>query len=240
MWGRVARRLASVADGRLVDTWVAQLAEPHGVLGQVVGVALVEANGDLSRAVVDDLRLRDGERVLDIGCGPGQGVAAALDAADVIVHAVDPSAAMLRRVRLANRRAVRRLRLHLHETTLDDLELVVPLQAAWMVNVVYFLDDRVASLSHLHDLMAPGGRVAIGYRDARDLSDDEFGRRFAEQHRPVTDTEVEDDLRAAGFTGVLTVRHDDGRRITIARRPSEELPDRPRTDAARPPDLTTL
>lgn len=221
MWGRLARAVTAVGDGRFLDDYVARLGEPTGLLGHLAANAMVESNTDLVRAVVAALDLHDGQRVLEVGCGPGQGIAAAMDTADLVVHAVDPSPAMLRRVARHHPRARRRLRLHLHESTLLDLDLVVPLQAAWGVNVVYFFDDRVANFTHLHDLLEPGGRLALGYRDRDAGPDDEFRRRFGQAHHAVTRTEVETDLRTAGFTGVVTVRHDEARRITIARRHKE-------------------
>lgn len=223
MWGRVAQRVTALGGGRLLPDYVTRLGRPTGVLGHLAANAMVESNTPLVHAVVAALHLRDGERVLEIGPGPGQGIDAALDGTDLVVHAVDPSAAMLGRVRRRHRRAVRTGRLRLHETTLSDLALPGPVHAAWGVNVVYFLDDRVAEFAHLHDLLAPGGRLGLGYADRvaalQFRGDDAFGRCFTASHRPVTTAEVEADLGAAGFTGIATVHHDEVRRITRAQRP---------------------
>lgn len=221
MWGRLARGVTAVGNGRWRADYVARLAQPRGVLGHLAANAMLESNTDLVRAVVTALDLRDGQRVLEVGCGPGQGVDAAMDVADLVIHAVDPSGPMLRRVSRRHRRAVGRRRLHLHHATLLDLQLVVPLQAAWGVNVVYFMADRVANFTHLHDLLEPGGRLALGYTDHDALADDDFSRCFGTSHHPVTSDEVEADLRRAGFAGVVTVRHDPDRRITIASRPRD-------------------
>lgn len=229
MWGRLARGVTAVGDGRWRADYVARLAEPTGVLGQLAARAMVETNTDLVRAVVAALDLHDGQRVLEVGCGPGQGVDAAMDVADLVIHAVDPSGPMLRRVGRRHRRAIRRRRLHLHHATLLDLQLVVPLQAAWGVNVVYFMADRVANFTHLHDLLEPGGRLALGYTDDRDITVDDFARCFGATHHLITSGQVEADLRTAGFAGVVTVRHDRARRITIASRPREGVDDRART-----------
>lgn len=246
MWGEAARRLVGIGGDRAVQAWVAQLGRPHGLVGQLVGNALAEANGELTRRVVDSLQLRDGQRVLDVGCGPGQGIGAAFAAADVVVHAADPSAAMQARLRLRWGQAIREGRLQRHPRTLDDLRLALPVDAAFGVNVVYFLADRVASLAHLRELVRPNGRIALGYRDGRELPDDDFGRAFATAHHPVTSEQLEADLAAAGFTGVLTVSADRATAATPradrtrARGPAARITIATRPDGAegQPPDGT--
>ncbi len=226
MWDRVARGVTTLGGPRVLAAYVQALARPTGVLGHLGAKAMVESNTPLVRATVAGLDLHDGERVLEVGPGPGQGIDAALAAADVVVHAADPAAAMLARLRRRHRRAVRRGRLRLHECRLTDLALPGPVHAAWAVNVVYFLDDRVAAFAHLHDLLAPGGRVALGYTDRdgarRVRGDDDFVRCFAAAHRLVVPAEVEADLATSGFIDVRTVHHDDVRRITSARRPTDD------------------
>lgn len=209
MWGRVADWVHRFGGQRSLERWVGQLGQPRGILGQFVGNVLVESNTQLTRDTVALLELRDGQRVLDIGSGPGQGIAAAMDAARVTVDAVDPSTAMMRRLRVRWPRAIRQGRLHIHNCTLDDLAVTVPMDAAFGVNVVYFLPDRISSLTHLAGMVAPGGRVALGYRDRRDLPEGDFARLFGERHNLVTSDELEAEMIAAGFSDVVTVRSPD-------------------------------
>jgi len=52
-----------------------QFALPRGVLGRIVGTVMARANAALTRRVVGALRLKGDETVLEIGPGPGTGLA---------------------------------------------------------------------------------------------------------------------------------------------------------------------
>jgi arsenite methyltransferase len=110
------------------------------------------------RATLRALELQPGERVLDIGCGPGY---LAADMAAAVgpggsVHGVDPSPAMLA---LAERRADG---VELSEG--DALALPVPdasFDAAVSTQVYEYVADMGAALAEARRVLRPGGRLAI-------------------------------------------------------------------------------
>src|SRR4051794_25664105 len=109
-----------------------------------------------SEALIEFAGIRAGERVLDVGCGPGAGLAAAVRAGASAVG-VELSPAMAERARAAAPRADGRGG--------DGGPLRVPGGSVAGVIpsfVVFFMADPTAALREWGRVLAPGGRLAIG------------------------------------------------------------------------------
>ena len=113
------------------------------------------------RLVGEALRAGPGDRVLDVGCGPGFYVAELVEQVGPTgsVTGVDTSPQNLA---LARRRAEGRDNVALHLA--DATALPVPdgtFDAALSVQVLEYVTDLDAALAELHRAVAPGGRVVI-------------------------------------------------------------------------------
>ena len=140
--------------------------EFEGVLGLVGGLAMAVGRGRSAGLVADLAGVGPGDRVLDVGCGPGRFLReAAGRGADAV--GVDPSAQM--------RRLARRLtpaRLGDAVTVVDGTAERLPLEdgaatVAWAVASVHHWTDREAGLAELHRVLEPGGRLLLAERLAR-------------------------------------------------------------------------
>jgi SAM-dependent methyltransferase len=175
-----------------------QLAHPSGWIGRwITAPWLNRANGVMNRLTLDGLDVRAGSRVLEVGFGGGDLLAWILSAG-AIVAGVDRSADM---VGLAQRRFRRELaegRLELH--TGDVGALPFPAGAfdrLCTVNTIYFWSDPAAALAECRRVMAPGGRMVVGFDDRRAL---EAWPGHVHGFRLYEVAEVEDLMRDAGFT----------------------------------------
>ena len=131
------------------------------------------------RQVIAALALRPGERVVDVGSGPGL---LAAELAEVVgpegaVHGVDPSESMLalaraREVRGAEFHAAGALALPFDNDSFD---------AAVATQVYEYVDDMPAALAEAHRVLRPGGRLLVLDTDWGSIvwrsSDDERMRR---------------------------------------------------------------
>lgn len=102
-----------------------------------------------------------GERLLDVGCGPGFYVAemAAVVGDRGHVTGVDPSADMLA---AASRRNTARSNVTLLEGQAIDLPVGSgDLDAAYSVQVLEYVEDTVAALRELYRVLRPGGRLVV-------------------------------------------------------------------------------
>jgi len=117
-------------------------------------------NSRTARSVVDHAGLEPGDRVLDVGCGAGSGVAHAAERTPVSsVAAVDPSPTFVvmvqRRVPAADVRVA-----GAEDLPFDDGSFTV----IWTVASMHHWDDRDRGLADLVRTLAPGGRLLIAER----------------------------------------------------------------------------
>jgi cyclopropane fatty-acyl-phospholipid synthase-like methyltransferase len=177
---------------------VAQFGRPKGIVGRLVGLVMATrpSNRERNRRTVELLQIGDGDRVLEIGFGPGLAIElAARRAQSGTVVGVDHSEMMLRQASRRNRAAIAAGRVQLHLASAEELPAFAELFDKVMASNVYmFLDDAVATLRRWLVVMRPGGWIAITHQSRRRGATDADTARDADR--------IAADLGAAGFTGV--------------------------------------
>lgn len=189
----------------------------QGVPGLVIGTVMLVGRGAISRLVADLAAVAPGDRVLDVGCGPG---AAAREAArrGAAVTGVDPAPVMLRLGRsLSGRRDI-----VFRQGTAEALPVADgSVTVAWAVSSAHHWADVPAGLRELHRVLEPGGRLVIAERLTRPGARGLGAHGFTEAQAAETAAAVQ----AAGFPDVSTDTRRAGRRtlaIVRAHRPAGE------------------
>lgn len=177
----------------------AQLENPHGAAGRVVGRLLNRGNRGPVTAAVDALAPVRGATVADIGFGGGLGLRLLLGRVGPTgrVHGADISADMV--TAAARRFAADTLagRLVLHEAPVERLPLPDgALDGAVTVNTLYFVNDLRAAFAECARVLVPGGRLVVGIGDPEAMAAVPV-TRHGFRLRPVD--EVRDALAAAGL-----------------------------------------
>jgi ubiquinone/menaquinone biosynthesis C-methylase UbiE len=174
-------------------TLAGQLAMPRGTVGRVLGSFMDIANQKPTRLAVDLLAPKDGEHILDAGCGTGAAMAQVLDRANCQISGIDPSATMI----AAARRRLQK-RASLYQTGIMGLSLpAASIDAVLLLNVLYFCDIEGHMVNKLRQTLKPGGRLVI-YVTHRDSMEK---WPFAQQglHRLFDESQLFNALIAGGF-----------------------------------------
>lgn len=174
---------------------VAQFGKPSGMLGALAGFIMRTraANRIRNRRTVELLGISRGDRVLELGFGPGLSIehAAALATGGKVVG-VDHSALMLRGAARRNARAIREGRVELWLGSAEALPAFEDgFDRVFAVNVFMFWRDPVVALEGVRRVLAPAGRVALTVQPRRRGATVEDARRVGEAMRGA--------LEAAGF-----------------------------------------
>jgi SAM-dependent methyltransferase len=192
---------------------VSQFHRPHGFGGRAAGWVMAKRGSNRERNVwaVGLLDVQAQDRVLEIGFGPGIAIQEfARRATSGLVVGVDHSEVMVQQARKRNAAAVSAGRVDLRLGSADALPAFdAPFDRILAVNSLMFWDDPVARLKELHDLLRPGGQLAIAYQPRGPGSTDEVaartGRQIAAHLTEVGFTEVRVETLALKPTAVVCV-----------------------------------
>ncbi|MFG2292324.1 class I SAM-dependent methyltransferase [Streptomyces sp. NPDC048603] len=138
-------------------------AHPQGLRGRLAGRFMLWTNQQ--DEVLDALNVQPGDRVLEVGYGPGGllGLLACSTAAAAVLG-VDPSPTMRSAAARANRAAVRSGRITLGLGTAEHTGLADrSVDRIASVNNVGLWPDLEAGVRELHRVLRPGGTVLIAW-----------------------------------------------------------------------------
>ena len=166
--------------------------------------------------VENALRAQPGERILDVGCGPGFYVEALLDrvgSAGTVVG-VDISADM---IAIAAKRSEGHDNVSFHQASATSLPVDdASFDAALSVQVLEFVEDVDAALAEVHRALRPGGRFVVWDVDWSTVSwHSEQPERMSHVMRiwnnhlshPYLPRTLASQLTSAGFAGIAVEAH---------------------------------
>jgi ubiquinone/menaquinone biosynthesis C-methylase UbiE len=141
-----------------------QFAHPEGPLGWLVGHLMAWKNGARSRFALELLGARTGERVLEIGFGPGVDVLrlSRLVGASGNVAGVDVSREMVRHARSRNRAGVASGNVDLRLAAATELPFAdASFDAVCATNSAQFWLDLDRGFQEIRRVLRPGGRAIV-------------------------------------------------------------------------------
>jgi ubiquinone/menaquinone biosynthesis C-methylase UbiE len=180
-----------------------QLSHPTGVLGRIVGRLMNRHNARMNAFVVQELELTPTDRVLEVGFGGGVALQSLITTA-AYVAGVDRSSAMVQRANARFAEAVGAGRAEFRQGSVEALPFGAAMFGkACTVNTVYFWTSLSGGFAELHRVLAPGGRLVVGFlpkawMDGMGFPSDIFTARTPE--------EVIETLTDVGFRGVRLER----------------------------------
>lgn len=143
--------------------------DPRGLTGALALMAMALKNGGQNRVALDALGVKPGESVIEIGCGPGMGMRAALRRAGLsgFVAGVDRSPVAVHCAAHAVHRAIFQGRAVAMRAEANDLPFRASMfDKAFAVNTFQFWPAPARALREIERVLAPGGRLVIAQRAA--------------------------------------------------------------------------
>ena len=138
---------------------------PEGLLGRLGGLIMARMNRAAGEQVIDLLEVRPGDRVLEIGFGPGVAIELLVARAPGgLIAGVDPSPEMLAQAAVRNATALRQGRLDLRGGRVDMLPFAdATFDKALAINSLQVWPDPAAGLREIRRVLTPAGRIALGF-----------------------------------------------------------------------------
>jgi SAM-dependent methyltransferase len=176
-----------------------QLRSPSGRYGRLVGQLMAIFNGEPNRLAIAAVDVRPGDRVLEVGFGPGCGIAGlARRAMRGRVLGIDQSPEMLDLATRANLHAIADGRVQLRLGRFDALPYAdASINKVLAINVAYFFGPEGKEVAEIHRVLKPGGLAVVYVTDRATMRDWKFSG--PDTHRLYDVEELNRLLRQGGF-----------------------------------------
>lgn len=199
-------RLRSAATAPATRYLSRQASRPRGPVGRLLGRIWVRETAAVNDVAVELAEAYAGDRILEIGFGPGRTVQR-LAEAGVEVDGVDVSPDMLCVAARRNAAGIARGAVRLHAGDGSRLPAADgSLDAVIGVHTVYFWPDPAGTATEIARALRPGGRVVLAFRDGAAPLPARFDTRVYSVPTVETATGW---LKDAGLTDVTAHRRPD-------------------------------
>ena len=140
-----------------------QLARPTGMFGRLMGKLMNRHNARMNAFALQQLELRSPDRVLEIGFGGGVMLPHLVNGA-AFVGGLDRSRDAVKWARTRFSAAVTDGSADFREGSVEAIPFeAVSFGKVCTVNTVYFWRSLDAGFAEIHRVLAPGGRVVVGF-----------------------------------------------------------------------------
>ena len=177
---------------------VSQFKDPHGLFGMIAGFIMANRPSNIERNIwtLDLLALEPGDRLLEVGFGPGIAIEAASKViTEGFIVGIDHSEVMLEQSRQRNSQAIKQGAVSLFLGTVETLpRFDQPFTKICSANVVQFWSEPVNVFKKLKAMLASGGVIATTYMPRQSGATNRDAYKKA--------NEVMRQLEAAGFTSI--------------------------------------
>jgi cyclopropane fatty-acyl-phospholipid synthase-like methyltransferase len=180
--------------------------------------AVAEADHDIQnplspeklKRVVDYLRLQDGEKLVDVGCGKGSLLLQATSEHQIeaVGLELNPTFTAASRQALAERRPAGGVRI-IEGPALDFTEAPGAFDVAACIGATFALGGFEPSLDWLAAAVKPGGRIAVGEPFMLGALSPEARQRWPEYDRSLPDIATALRMRTLELTGIVASSQDD-------------------------------
>jgi ubiquinone/menaquinone biosynthesis C-methylase UbiE len=180
-----------------------QARKPTGLIGRYLMTKIFnEGNNDLNSFVMDMLELQSKDRVLEIGFGTGKLInQMAAITTEGVIEGIDFSEVMLKQAGRVNKHHISNGKVRLQRGECKNLPFEnESFNKLCSINTLYFWKDPDKYFLEMFRVVRPGGIVAIGFRDDKQMSSLNLSRDIFTTYSQI---EVVSLLSNAGFSDVL-------------------------------------
>lgn len=182
-----------------------QLRKPSGLFGRVVSRMMDARNKNFYLRIISEMRIQNGDRIYEIGYGPGLGVhMIASNISGCTISGIDFSELMVKMATKRNKRFIEEGRVSLKygdlitaDTSREHYDKI------FCVNVIYFWKDLKPVFQKIHSMLSGEGSFCIFMTPAEELN---VG--FAAEFSKYPIEEVVAALQESGFKNVRYKKED--------------------------------
>ncbi|HEY9600422.1 MAG TPA: class I SAM-dependent methyltransferase [Allocoleopsis sp.] len=150
----------------IVDSLLMQMfGRPKGILGRLGGFILARTKRDFTQWVIHLLEIQPGDKVLEVGFGPGVGIEILTTTVSTgYIAGVDYSKEMVEQARVRNAKAIEAGLVQLQQGSVEALPFADDtFDKAFALNSMQVWSDAMAGLREMRRVMKVGGKIALGF-----------------------------------------------------------------------------
>ncbi|HMW02335.1 MAG TPA: methyltransferase domain-containing protein [Acidobacteriota bacterium] len=169
-----------------------QFGNPRGLVGKWIGWLMAIKNNDRIDWTCSQLGVRPGDRLIEIGYGPGVAIEKLIQSTPQIqIVGIDHSETMFAQAYRRNLKVIQTGQVTLHVGTVAPLPLAdCSFHKALTINSSFFWPDPVEGFRELLRVLKPEGKIAVTVQPFFAKTDDQFQK---------AGTTLVSQLREAGF-----------------------------------------